>query len=101
MNVTKYTTNDFGFLRPEPVFSAGSECGAAQEIVAEKTPFNVCKGFGVALTGASCYMLAQMEKGERRKLLESIYGKDGLNLSVARLAIGSCDYSAEIYTYDD
>ena len=101
MNVTKYTTNDFGFLRPETVFSAGSECGAAQEIVAEKTPFNVCKGFGVALTGASCYMLAQMEKGERRKLLESIYGKDGLNLSVARLAIGSCDYSAEIYTYDD
>lgn len=101
MNVTKYTTNDFGFMRSEPVFSAGSECGAAQEIVVEKEYSNICKGFGVAITGASCYMLAQMEKSERRKLLENVYGKDGLNLSVARLAIGSCDYSAEIYTYDD
>ena len=88
-------------MRKEPVFSAGSECGAAQEIVYEKTDFGKCGGFGVALTGASCYMLSKMEKGARKEFLKSIYSKEGLNLSVARLAIGSCDYSAEIYTYDD
>lgn len=101
MKVTKYTTNDSGVMRAEPVFTAGSECGAAQHIIIDKTPSNVCKGFGVALTGASCYELARMEPAARKKLLTDIYGKDGLNLSVARLAIGSCDYSAEIYTYDD
>lgn len=101
MKVTKYTTNDFGIMRKEPVFSAGSECGAAQEIVYEKTDFGKCGGFGVALTGASCYMLSKMEKEARKEFLKSIYSKEGLNLSVARLAIGSCDYSAEIYTYDD
>lgn len=101
MKVTKYTTNDSGVMRAEPVFTAGSECGAAQHIIIDKTPSNVCKGFGVALTGASCYELARMEPAARKKLLTDIYGKDGLNLSIARLAIGSCDYSAEIYTYDD
>jgi glucosylceramidase len=42
-----------------------------------------------------------MEASERRALLEHIYGKDGLGLSVARLTIGSSDYSAELYSYDD
>ncbi len=101
MRVTKYTTNDHGVLHTEPVFTAGCECGAALHIMVEDAPANVCKGFGVALTGSSCYMLSQMDSAERKKLLGYVYGKDGLNLSVARLAIGSCDYSAEIYTYDD
>lgn len=59
------------------------------------------EGFGVALTGSSCYNLMQMEKKERRAFLESIYGKDGLGLTIARLSMGASDYSAELYTYDD
>ncbi len=101
MKVTKYTTNDHGVLRQEPVFPAGCECGFAMHIMVEDEPSNVCKGFGVALTGSSCYELSLMDPAERKKLLTHVYGKDGLNLSVARLAIGSCDYSAEVYTYDD
>lgn len=54
-------------------------------------------GFGVAITAASCYNLAQMEPAERRALLEEVYSK----LSFARLTIGSSDYSAELYSYDD
>ena len=59
------------------------------------------KGFGVAITGASCYELSLMESEERQKLLEKIYTKKGLGLSVGRLSIGASDYSAEIYSYDD
>ncbi|MBQ8893739.1 MAG: hypothetical protein IJ043_04945 [Clostridia bacterium] len=55
------------------------------------------QGFGVAITGASCYNLAQMEPAERKALLEEVYSK----LSFARLTIGSSDYSAELYSYDD
>ena len=101
MKVTKYTTNDHGVLRSEPVFPSGTECGAALHIMVEAEPTNVCKGFGVALTGSSCYELSLMDPVERKKLLTHVYGKDGLNFSIARLPIGSCDYSAEIYTYDD
>ena len=58
-------------------------------------------GFGVAITGSSCYLLHQMEPTARRALLEQIYGKNGLGLRMARLSIGASDYSAELYSYDD
>lgn len=59
------------------------------------------KGIGVAITGASCYELSLMEPEERQELLEKIYTKKGLGLSIGRLSIGASDYSAEIYSYDD
>jgi glucosylceramidase len=58
-------------------------------------------GLGVAITGSSCYNLWQMDKDGRHALLQSIYGKDGLGLSIGRLTVGSSDYSAELYSYDD
>ncbi|MBQ5927239.1 MAG: hypothetical protein IIX01_04890 [Clostridia bacterium] len=59
------------------------------------------QGFGVAITGSSCYNLKQMQEQERTAFLQSVYGKGGLNLSVGRLTMGASDYSAEIYTYAD
>ncbi len=58
-------------------------------------------GFGVALTGSSCYHLSNMSPEKRRAFLEGIYGKNGLGLSIGRLTIASSDYSAELYSYDD
>ena len=58
-------------------------------------------GFGVALTGASCYNLSLMDADERTRLLKSIYSDEGLDLSVGRLSIGASDYSAELYSYND
>lgn len=58
-------------------------------------------GFGVAITPSSCYVLSQMEPAERRALLKRIYTHEGTNLSIGRLCIGACDYSPEIYSYDD
>ena len=58
-------------------------------------------GFGVAITPSSCYELSLMEQGERDAFLRKIYSKEGLGLSVARVCIGSSDYSPEIYSYDD
>lgn len=59
------------------------------------------KGFGVAITGSSCYNLSIMEKNERKEFLNKIYSDSGIGLSVGRLSIGSSDYSAEVYSYDD
>lgn len=58
-------------------------------------------GFGVAITGSSCYQLSMMEPDERKEFLKQIYSKEGLGLSVGRLSIASSDYSAELYSYDD
>lgn len=74
----------------------------AETLRVAKEP-SVCDflGFGVAITPASCYLLSQMEREERTALLQQIYGKEGLGLSVGRLCIGASDYSAELYSYDD
>lgn len=69
--------------------------------ISEKPVKKDFSGFGVALTGSSCYLLSKMEKGKRTELLKSVYGKDGLNLSVARVSIGSSDYSPDVYSYCD
>ena len=59
------------------------------------------QGFGVAITGSSCYNLSLMEEAERTEFLKNIYSKEGLGLSVGRISIGASDYSPELYTYDD
>lgn len=58
-------------------------------------------GFGVAITGSSCYNLSIMNPNERKEFLNKIYSDNGIGLSVGRLCIGSSDYSAELYSYDD
>ena len=66
------------------------------------TPINRnFNGFGVAITGASCYNLKEMSVEDRTDFIKNIYSEDGLNLSVARISVGSSDYSAELYSYDD
>ena len=54
-------------------------------VTVDETPVNDnFSGFGVAITGGSCYELSIMPPEQRDKFLSDIYGKDGLNLSVAR-----------------
>jgi glucosylceramidase len=58
-------------------------------------------GFGAAFTDASCYLLSQMEADKRQALLNDLFGRDGLRLSVGRICIGASDYSRYAYSYDD
>ena len=34
-------------------------------------------------------------------LLKKLYSKEGLGLGIGRLTVGSSDYSAEVYSYDN
>ncbi|MBE6690850.1 MAG: hypothetical protein E7590_06155 [Ruminococcaceae bacterium] len=101
MKVTQYTTG-FGLTFQEcPVFPA-AYVPAASTLTPGATPVSEdLLGIGVAITGSSCYTLSLMKPDERRTFLESIYTKKGLGLSIGRLSVGSSDYSAELYSYDD
>jgi len=97
----QYFTNEYGQFQQREIFPAGPIPGAVTAVPSEKPSTTGFYGFGVAITASSCYLLNKMEPGERTALLQEIYGKDGMNLSIGRLTIGSSDYSAELYSYDD
>jgi len=101
MKATIYTTNEYGEYISRPLTSGGSLSG----ITTIKEPTTLSNsdfiGKGVAITGSSCYNLSKLDSEERRKLLNNLYSKDGLDFNIGRLSIGASDYSAELYTYDD
>lgn len=82
------------------LFPALSVPGADRLLVSDES-LTGFYGFGAAITPSSCYELNRMEPGARKKLLEHLYGKEGIGLAVGRICIASCDYSPEIYSYDD
>ena len=85
----------------QEIFSSQPLHGATTLTIGDTPCAENFSGFGVAITGASCYLLSKMEQDKRTALLKQIYSKDGLGLSVGRLSIGASDYSAELYSYDD
>lgn len=101
MKTTLYFTNPQTEMSKMEIFESPIMSGT-DILKTSKNPVNTnFLGLGVAITGSSCYVLSKMDAEKRHAFLEYIYGKDGLNLSVARLSIGSSDYSAELYSYDD
>jgi len=101
MKAIQYIT-DSGRVLQQRVLTPAMEMGYILcGTIAEKPLPRAFEGFGVAITGSSCYNLSQMEPAERRQLLQRIYGEEGLGLCNARITFGSSDYSAELYSYDD
>lgn len=101
MKATMYTTNEYGEYYSKPVNYGVSLWDVSIATKTENTVNTDFIGFGAAITGSSCYNLSLMESSERHTFLKKIYSEEGLNLKIGRLTIGSSDYSAEIYTYDD
>lgn len=97
----QYFSNAAAKFQKREIFPADTIPAAVTAKPASISSVSNFYGFGVAITPSSCYLLAQMEPAKRTAFLQHIYGKDGLNLSVGRLCVGSSDYSAELYTYDD
>ena len=58
-------------------------------------------GFGWMLNQGSAKLLMQLPADTRRATLEEIFGANGLNASMVRVAIGACDLSESDYTYAD
>ncbi len=100
MAIQYFTDKNMNFHTRE-IFKTPHMPGAVQIKTADMATVTDFKGFGVAITGSSCYLLNKMEKAERTEFLKSIYSPCGLNLSVGRISIGASDYSAELYSYDD
>src|SRR5690554_2213899 len=57
-------------------------------------------GFGGAFTEATSYILNELPPIKRQEVITAYYNRDkGLNYSLGRCHINSCDFSLESYTY--
>lgn len=102
MKLKAISTDKYGTYREREVLEANEEPrGSLSVEITDEVLHEGFQGFGVAITGSSCFLLNQMPDEKRAEILEDIYGENGLGLSVARLTIGASDYSAELYCYED
>ncbi len=56
-------------------------------------------GFGAAFTESAAYTYSKMSKESKEKIINKYFGQDGLNYTIGRVHIHSCDFSLENYTY--
>jgi glucosylceramidase len=61
--------------------------------------FQTITGFGGSFTESSAYLLNQMSKKNREKILNAYFSEDGANYSLTRTTMASCDFSLSNYTY--
>lgn len=58
-------------------------------------------GFGGAFTDATGININSLDEKVQENLMESYFGKDGIEYSLCRVPIGGTDFSPRPYTYDD
>jgi len=58
-------------------------------------------GFGGALTDAAAYMIDQLDAPARDHLLRELYHPSELGLEATRICVGSSDYAASMYSFDE
>ncbi len=61
--------------------------------------YQTITGFGGAFTESSAYLLNQLSKPNREKILNAYFSKDGANYSLCRTHMNSCDFSLSNYSY--
>jgi len=61
--------------------------------------FQTITGFGGAFTESSAYLLNQLSKENRKKIIDAYFSKEGANYSLTRTHMNSCDFSLNNYSY--
>ena len=95
-----WVTNGSKRMEHQAVKDLESATQAATRITLQPAEtYQTIDGFGWMLTQGSAKLLMQLPADNRHALLEELYGAEGLNASMVRVAIGACDLSESDYTY--
>ncbi|KAL9643986.1 hypothetical protein ABK040_005454 [Willaertia magna] len=66
-----------------------------------KVKFQKILGFGCALTEAAGYTFSTMNEANKQKILDAFWTPKGLNYTMGRIHMNSCDFSLGSYSCDD
>ena len=103
-DISVWTTDESQRMKQGPSVAWRPATGAASPDdivlnVAEK--FQPILGFGAAFTDAACYTFNRLDPTVREKLFHEMFHPSEMGLSVCRTCIGSSDYSASLYSFDE
>ena len=77
-----------------------SSNGGWQEIRVDlDTKFQTILGFGGALTDSAAININKLSPDLQNQLIDSYYTEGGIEYTVGRVPIASCDFSTEVYSY--
>ncbi|MEO6801334.1 MAG: glycoside hydrolase family 30 beta sandwich domain-containing protein [Rhodanobacter sp.] len=91
-------------LAQQPDIEIAADDGVPADVVVDtRKTYQSIVGFGAAITDASAWLIQnRLNDVQRRALLHELFGPPpGLNLNMARLTIGSSDFSRQQFTLDD
>lgn len=87
-------TGDFEFTKASQPLEAQTSV-----FVDPQKSFQTLLGIGGAITDASAEVFAKLPEEKQQQLLDAYYGESGIDYSLMRTNINSCDFSSESYTY--
>lgn len=61
--------------------------------------YQTITGFGGSFTESTAYLLNQLSKENRQKVIEAYFGESGAKYSLTRTHMNSCDFSLSQYSY--
>ncbi|OUR90957.1 glycosyl hydrolase family 30 [Flavobacteriales bacterium 34_180_T64] len=100
LNVEVYETSASGnSLTRVQEFANSDENDKVQIKIIPENVFQTITGFGGSFTESSAYLLNNLSKENRNKILEAYFGENGARYSLTRTHISSCDFSLNNYTY--
>lgn len=83
-------------------FTKEKSDGLPEIKVDDSKTYQKMDGFGASITSSSAYLMNQkLSRENRDKLINDLFGKDGIGLSFIRMPMGATDFSVKNYTYDD
>ncbi len=98
LKVDVYETSASGNqLKKLTEFSTADKTETIKLLPDEK--FQTITGFGGSFTESSAYLLNELGKENRNKVLEAYFGESGARYSLTRTHMNSCDFSLGNYSY--
>ena len=85
------------------VDAVSSDAGRERELINlyPEVGYQTVEGFGGAFTDAAGYVFSRMPDALKKEFLDGYFSAEGLNYTMGRTSIDSCDFSCEMYAADD
>lgn len=95
------TSNDSpGFNVRQAKFGT-KQPGVTSILVNTNVKYQKILGFGGAFTDSAGHNIKLLPEPAQKKLMESYFGDDGIEYTMARVPIGGADFSPSFYTLDE